>query len=91
MNRKQLGSLVVAGLGLLLTLTAVNSLRKLSTAERIVGDTKRALSGHHMQHKLGSSMDAELDAAGKKVRYALYGGLILIAAGAGAFFYYRKN
>ena len=91
MNRKQMISIGVGAVGVLLILMAFNGMGKLSKAERVLGEAKQALTGHPMGSKLDSFMDSEMSIAGKKVKTALFGGLLLVVVGAGGFYYYRKG
>lgn len=84
-------SIGIGVVGLLSIFMAINGMGKLSKAERVLGEAKQALTGHPMGGKLGSFMDSEMSIAGKKVKTALFGGILLVLVGAGGFYYYRKH
>ncbi len=91
MKIKQIISAVVLGVGLLLTAFSIYEMKKLSSLGEMMGEMKQAFSAHSVGKKMSSSMDAELDGASHKVRMCLYTGVILILAGGGALFYYRRK
>jgi hypothetical protein len=91
MKTKHIASMAVLAIGLLLTIFSIHEMKKLSTATQVVEDAKMALSGHSMGKRMSASMDAELAGADRKVKIALYSGILLIAIGGGALLFYRKR
>lgn len=91
MNKKQILGIVITAVGLALTAFAINGMRQLSSAEQVFGEAKQMLSSHPIGKRVGSSLQDELDIAGKKVKFAFYGGILLVVAGAATFFVYRKR
>jgi LPXTG-motif cell wall-anchored protein len=91
MKNKQIISLVVSLLGVILIIYALHSMGRISHAKSEVSSVSRRISGSTIGRMVGGEMQNRASQYDTEVRILLIGGIILAAAGGYFAYRFRKR
>jgi len=91
MQTKQIVSIAVAALGLVMVIYAISSMMRISEAKGNVSSINKLFSGSSAGRMAGGQLTSMASQYDTKVRVLLIAGILVTAVGCGGLYYYRHR
>lgn len=91
MKAKQIGSLVVAALGVVLIVIAFHAKGEIDSAQGKVDSVPSAATSNPLGRMMRNSADRKIEGYNEEAHWTLIGGVAVLIAGGAAFFFYRSK